>query len=158
MKKIFWIAFLICLSISCDKEVYRVSIADSVKQTQYYENEIFSTSHQKIYGQWELLYSYGGIAGSKIMPTSDYTTEFIPFGICGQTKDNEITMIGKIRIVKQDNIQTIIDFIPDDKYKTDYFLIQNTINFIGNDTLILGSYNIYDGYDNYFKRIKKSTH
>lgn len=154
MKKVVWIICLIFITFSCEKEEDRISIADSVKQSQYYDAEIFSTQNQKIYGQWELLYTYGGIAGSKIMPTSDYTTEFIPYGICGQTKDNEITMIGKIRIIIQDNKQTVIDFIPDDKYKTDYFLIQKSIIFMGKDTLILCDYNMGDGYCNYYRRIK----
>ena len=154
MKRIIGVACLIGITLSCEKEVERVSIADSVKQSQYYEAEIFSTQNQKIYGQWELLYTYGGIAGSKTMPTSDYTMQFIPYGIYGKTKDNEITEIGKIRVVKQDNNLTVIHFSPDDKYKNDYFLIQKSIVFQGKDTLILCDYNMSDGYNNYFKRIK----
>ena len=154
MKKIIWIACFILIAFSCEKEVVMVSIADLVKQGQYYDNEIFSAQNQKIYGQWEFLFSYGGIAGSKIMPTSNYSMEFIPFGICGKIKDNEIVEIGKIQIIKQDTNQTVIDFVPDDKYKTDYFLIQKSIVFMGKDTLILGDYNMYDGYSNYYKRIK----
>lgn len=151
----FWmLIFILVIAFGCKKEVELVSITNLVKQTQYYENEIFSAQNQKIYGQWKMLYSYGGIAGSKIMPTSNYGMEFIPFGIYGQSKDNEITAIGKIRIVKQDNNETVIDFFPDDKYKTDYFRIQNFIAFKGNDTLILGDNNMYDGYNSYFKRIK----
>lgn len=88
------------------------------------------------------------------MPASDYVIKFIPYGIYGKIKDNDITEIGKIRIVSQDNILTVIDFIADDKYKTDYFLIQKDIFFKGKDTLILGDYNVSDGYYNYFKRIK----
>jgi len=154
MKKIVWIVCSLLITLSCEKEVERVSIADSVKQSQYYESEIFSTQNQKIYGHWELLYSYGGLAGSKTMPTSDYSMEFIPYGIYGKIKDNEITEIGKIRIVRQDNDLTVINFLSDDKYKTDYFLIQKSIIFMGKDTLILCDYNMSDGYNNYFKRIK----
>lgn len=154
MKKIVWIVCSLLIMLSCKKEEERISIADQVKQTQYYENEIFSSQNQKIYGQWELLYSYGGLAGSKIMPTADYAMEFIPYGIYGKTKDNEITEIGKIRIVKQDNDRTVINFFPDDKYKTDYFLIQKSIIFMGKDTLILCDYNMSDGYNSYFKRLK----
>ena len=154
MKKISWIICFILITLSCKKEEDRISIVDLVKQSQYYENEIFSAQNQKIYGQWELLYTYGGIAGSKTTPTSDYTMEFIPYGIYGKTKDNEITEIGKIRIVKQDNNLTVIDFFPDDKYKNDYFLIQKSIVFQGKDTLILCDYNMSDGYNNFFKRIK----
>lgn len=154
MKKVVWIVCSLLITLSCEKEVQKVSITDLVKQTQYYENEIFSAQNQKIYGQWELLYTYGGIAGSKIMPTSDYAMEFIPYGIYGKSKDNEITEIGKIRIVRQDNNQTVIDFISDDKYKTDYFLIQKAVDFKGKDTLILGDHNISDGYYDYYKRIK----
>lgn len=154
MKKIVWIVCSLLIMLSCKKEVDRASIADLVKQSQYYEAEIFSTQNQKIYGQWALLYTYGGIAGSKTMPTSYYAMEFIPYGIYGKTKDNEITEIGKIRIVRQDNDLTVIYFFPDDKYKTDYFLIQKSIIFMGKDTLILCDYNMGDGYCNYFKRIK----
>lgn len=154
MKKIYWIICFIFIMLSCEKEDDRISIADLVKQTQYYENEIFSAQNQKIYGQWELLYTYGGIAGSKIMPTTDFVMEFIPYGIYGKTKANEITEIGKIQIVKQDNNQTIIDLIPGDKYITFYFLVQKAIIFKGKDTLILGDFNMSDGYDNYYKRIK----
>lgn len=154
MKKISWIICFILITLSCKKEEDRISIVDLVKQSQYYENEIFSAQNQKIYGQWELLHTYGGIAGSKTTPTSDYTMEFIPYGIYGKTKDNEITEIGKIRIVKQDNNLTVIHFSPDDKYKNDYFLIQKSIVFQGKDTLILCDYNMSDGYNNFFKRIK----
>lgn len=154
MKKIVWIVCSLLIILSCKKEGDRILITNLVKQNQYYENEIFSTQNQKIYGQWELLYTYGGIAGSKIMPTSDYAMEFIPFGIYGKVKNNEITEIGKIRVVRQDNDLTVMDFLPDDKYKTDYFLIKKSIFFMGKDTLILCDYNISDGYDNYFKRIK----
>lgn len=146
--------FFLVIALGCKKEVDRVSIADLVKQTQYYENEIFSTQNQKIYGQWELLFTSGGLAGSTIKPTSDYSMEFIPFGIYGKTKNNEITEIGKIRVVKQDNNLTVINFFPDDKFKNDYFLIQKSIVFKGKDTLILCDYNMSDGYNNYFKRIK----
>ena len=154
MKKIVWIVCSLLIMPSCKKEVDRVSIADLVKQSQYYENEIFSTQNQKIYGKWELLYTYGGIAGSKTMPTSEYAMEFVPYGIYGKFKDNEITEVGKIRVVRQDNNQTVIDFLPDDKYKTDSYLIQKDIVFKGKDTLILGDYNMSDGYYNYYKRIK----
>ena len=150
----FWtFIFFLVIAFGCKKEVERVSIADLVKQTQYYENEIFSTQNQKIYGQWELLYTYGGIGGSKIMPTSVYAMEFIPYGIYGKTKDNEITEIGKIRIFRQDNNQTVVDFIPDNKYKSNTYLDQKVVVFKGADTLVLCD-NMYDGYNNIFKRIK----
>jgi hypothetical protein len=154
MKKIFWIICFTLITLSCKKEEDRISITNLVKQTQYYENEIFFTQNQKIYGKWELLFTSGGFAGSTTKPTSNYSMEFIPYGIYGKTKDNEITEIGKIRIVKQDNDLTVIDFLPDDKYKTDYFLIQKSIVFKGKDTLILCHYNMSDGYNNFFKRIK----
>lgn len=154
MRKILWIACSLLFTLSCEKEVDRVSIADLIKQTRYYENEIFSIQNQRIYGQWELLYTYGGLAGSKIMPTSDYVMEYIPYGIYGKIKDNKITETGKIRIVKQDNNVIVIDFFADDKYNTDYFLIQQSINFKGRDTLILYDYNVSDGYGSYYRRIK----
>ena len=75
-------------------------------------------------------------------------------GFTAKIKDDEIMEIGKIRIVKQDNNVTVIDFFADDKYKTDYFLIQKAIYFKGKDTLILYDYNISDGCGDYYKRIK----
>lgn len=154
MKKVVWSICLIFITFSCEKEADRVSIADLVKQTQYYQNEIFSIQNQKIYGQWELLYMQGGLMGSKIMPTSDCVIEFVPYGIYGKIKDDEIIETGKIRIIKQDNKLTVVDFFADEKYKTDYFLIQQSVNFRGQDTLILYDYNVGDGYGSYYKRIK----
>ena len=154
MKKIIWYIGFVFITFSCEKEAGSVSIADLVNQTQYYQNEIFSIQNQKIYGQWELLYMQGGFAGSKIMPTSNYVMEFVPYGIYGKFKDDKITETGKIRIVKQDNDVTVIDFFADEKYKTDYFLIQQSVNFRGKDTLILYDYNVGDGYGSYYKRIK----
>ena len=142
------------LMLSCEKNVVEVSINDVVKQNQYYANEIFDTQNLKVYGRWKLLYTSGGFAGTIIKPASDFHLQFIPFGIYGKINDNQVTEIGKIIISKQDNSATVIDFFPDDKYKTDYFLIQKSINFMGNDTLILNDYNMYDGYRNYYKRIK----
>jgi len=142
------------LMLACEKSVVEVSINDVVKQNQYYGNEIFAPQNLKVYGKWQLLYTSGVIGGSIIRPASDVHLQFIPFGIYGKINDNKVTEIGKIIISKQDNSATVIDFFPDDKYKTDYFLIQKSIYFMGNDTLILSDYRMGDGYENYYKRIK----
>ena len=142
------------LMLSCEKNVDVVSINDAVKQNQYYANEIFEPQNLKVYGKWQLLYTSGGFAGTIIKPASDVHLQFIPFGIYGKINDNQVKEIGKIIISKQDNSATVIDFFPDDKYKTDYFLIQKSISFMGNDTLILSDYRMGDGYENYYKRIK----
>ena len=142
------------LMLSCEKNVDEVSISDVVKQNQYYANEIFATQNLKVYGKWKLIYTTGGIAGSIIKPESDFHLEFIPFGIYGKINGNQVTEIGKIAIDSQDNSLTVIDFIPDDNYKTEYSFINKAIYFMGNDTLILGDYGMGDGYENYYKRIK----
>jgi len=142
------------LMLACEKNVVEVSIDDAVKQNQYYANEIFDAQNLKVYGKWQLLYTTGGIAGSMTKPTSDFHLEFIPFGIYGKIIDNQVTEIGKIVIDSQDNSATVIDFIPDDNYKTQYSFINKAIYFMGNDTLILGDYGMGDGYENYYKRIK----
>ena len=142
------------LMLACEKSVVEVSINDVVKQNQYYANEIFADQNLKVYGRWKLLYTTGGFAGSTTKPTSDYYLEFIQYGIYGKINDNQVTEIGKIGIIKQENSLTVINFTPDDDAKTNYSFIQKSINFMGNDTLVLCDYNISDGYNNYYKRIK----
>ena len=154
MKKCIWIVGSLLLMVACEKNIDEVTIKDVVKQNQYYANEIFAPQNLKVYGNWQLLYTSGVIGGSIIRPASDVHLQFIPFGIYGKINDNKVTEIGKIIISKQDNSATVIDFFPDDKYKTDYFLIQKSIYFMGNDTLILSDYRMGDGYENYYKRIK----
>ncbi|HZK96389.1 MAG TPA: hypothetical protein VFC67_19470 [Prolixibacteraceae bacterium] len=154
MKKIVWIIGSLLLMVACEKNVVEVSINDAVKQDQYYANEIFDTQNLNVYGKWKLLYTMGGIAGSTTKPTSDYYLEFIPFGIYGKINDNQVTEIGKIGIIKQESSLTVINFTADDDAKTNYSFIQKSINFMGNDTLVLCDYNMSDGYNNYFKRIK----
>ena len=142
------------LMLACEKSVVEVSINDAVKQNQYYANEIFADQNLKVYGRWKLLYTTGGFAGSTTKPTSDYYLEFIQYGIYGKINDNQVKEIGKIGIIKQENSLTVINFTPDDDAKTNYSFIQKSINFMGNDTLVLCDYNISDGYNNYYKRIK----
>lgn len=153
MRKFTWIFISLLLIFSCKKETAKISIIDIVKQNQYSETEIFADQNLKIYGRWHLLYTCGGIGGSTTYPEHDYYLEFVKFGIYGKIADNQIKEIGKIIINKQDNTQTIIDFSPDDKYKTDSYLVQKVVAFQGADTLILGD-NMYDGYNNIYKRIK----
>jgi len=154
MKKFTLIIGSLLLILACEKNVVEVSINDVVKQDQYYANEIFATQNLNVYGKWKLLYTMGGIAGSTTKPASDFNLEFIPFGIYGIINDNQVTEIGKIGIIKQENSLTVINFIPDDNAKTNYSFIQKSINFMGNDTLVLCDYNMSDGYNNYYKRIK----
>jgi len=154
MKKCIWILGSILLMLSCEKNIDVVSIKDVVKQNQYYANEIFDAQNLKVYGTWKLLFTNGGFAGSTTKPTSDFYLEFIPFGIYGIINDNLVTEIGKIGIIKQESSLTVINFTADDDAKTNYSFIQKSINFMGNDTLVLCDYNISDGYNNYYKRIK----
>jgi len=154
MIKYVLIICALLLIIACEKGVVEVSINDAVKQNQYYANEIFADQNLKVYGRWKLLFTTGGFAGSTTTPTSDYYLEFIQYGIYGKINDNQVKEIGKIGIIKQENSQTVINFTPDDDAKTNYSFIQKSINFMGNDTLVLCDYNISDGYYNYYKRIK----
>ena len=140
--------------LSCEKSVVEVSINDVVKQNQYYANEIFATQNLKVYGKWKLIYPSGWFAGTIIQPASDYYMEFVRFGVYGKIKDNQVTEIGKIGIIKQESSLTVINFTPEDDAKTNYSFIQKSINFMGNDTLVLCDFNMSDGYNNYYKRIK----
>jgi len=152
MKKIAMITLTLISMLGCEKSTDRILVSDQVSKTQYYDNEIFNEKSQKIYGKWKYLYRYGGIGGIKYEPGYDYL-EVVKFGIYGKITDNKIKEIGRLIINKQDNNETIIDFFPDDKYKTDYQLIQKIIIFHGYDTLILAD-NYYDGYGDYYRRIK----
>jgi len=154
MKKCIWIVGSLLLMVACEKNIDEVTIKDVVKQNQYYANEIFAPQNLKVYGTWKLLYTTGGLAGSTTKPTSDFHLEFIPFGIYGKINDNLVTEIGKIGIIKQESSLTVINFTPEDDAKTNYSFIQKSINFMGNDTLVLCDYNMSDGYNNYYKRIK----
>ena len=152
MKKIIMISLGLFFLVACEKSTDRILISDQVSKTQYYDNEIFNEQNQKIYGKWAYLYKFGGIGGIKYESTYDYL-EIVKFGIYGRITDNKINEIGRLIINKQDDNESIIDFFPDDKYKTDYQLIQKIIIFQGNDTLILID-NYSDGYGDYYKRIK----
>ena len=150
MKKLLFIC-LIIMTIACEKD-NTILISDLVSPDRYYDTEIFSEQNLKIYGKWEFLYKFGGIGGSYYDPAYDFL-EIVRYGIYGMIYNDEIKQLGQLNIVKQDNNETIIDFLPDDKYKTDYFLIQKIVVFNGNDTLILID-NMCDGYGDYYKRIK----
>jgi hypothetical protein len=152
MKKFIALTLTLLCLVACEKSADKILISDQVSKTQYYDNEIFNEQSQKIYGKWEYLYKLGGIAGVKIEPGYDYL-EVVKFGIYGRIKDNNIKEIGRLIINKQDDNETVIDFFPDDIYKTDYFLISKIIRFQGNDTLILDD-DYVDGFRDYYKRIK----
>jgi len=151
MKKIIVFISILILTTTCEKDI-NFLISDLVSQNRYYDNEIFTDQNLRIYGKWKFLYSFGGIGGSTYDPAYDFL-EIVKFGIYGKIDNNKIKEIGMLHVDKQDDSKTIIDFLPDDDYKTDYFLIQKVIEFKGNDTLLLWD-NMCDGYTNYFKRIK----
>jgi hypothetical protein len=151
MKKIFLFITLFLLTTTCEKDI-NFLISDLVSQNRYYDNEIFTDQNLRIYGKWKFLYSFGGIGGSTYDPAYDFL-EIVKFGIYGIIDNNKVKEIGMLHVDKQDDNETIIDFLPDDEYKTNYFLIQKVIEFKGNDTLLLWD-NMCDGYTDYFKRIK----
>lgn len=153
MKKVTFICFVILSMTACEKREEKILISDLVTKTQYYDNEIFNESNQKIYGKWKFIYAFGGIAGTKIDPTHDSYLEVVRFGIYGKIIENEVKEYGQLIVTKQDENETIIEFFSADIYRTDYFLIEKSIRFIGNDTLILWD-GIIDGYEDYYKRIK----
>ena len=152
MKKLLVITLTLFSMLACEKSTDRILISDQVSKTQYYADEIFNEQNQKIYGKWEYLYKIDRIGGEKIEPGYDYL-EVVKFGIYGRITDKMVFDLGRLLIKKQDDNGTIIDFLPEDKYLTDYYLIQKVIRFQGNNTLILGD-NYVDGYDEYFTRIK----
>jgi len=151
MRRLLVMFILSLIFIACEKDS-NILISDLVIQNQYYDNEIFTDQNLRIYGKWEFLYSFGGIGGSTYDPTYDFL-EIVKFGIYGRIDNNNVKEIGMLHVYKQDDSETIIDFLPDDEYKNDYFLIQKVIEFNGNDTLLLWD-NMCDGYTDYFKRIK----
>ena len=152
MKKLLVITLTLFSMLACEKSTDRILISDQVSKTQYYADEILNEQNQKIYGKWEYLYKIDRIGGEKIEPGYDYL-EVVKFGIYGRITDKKVFDLGRLLIKKQDDNGTIIDFLPEDKYLTDYYLIQKVIRFQGNNTLILGD-NYVDGYDEYFTRIK----
>jgi len=152
MKKLILLIFILCSTVACEKRGDKILISDLVSKTQYYDNEIFTDENQKIYGKWKFLYKFGGIRGSKYEPEYDYL-EVIRFGIYGKITDNEVKEYGQLLVPKQDENEIRIDFFPDAKYRTDYFLFQRVVRFKGTDTLILWD-GLIDGYEDYYKRIK----
>ena len=152
MKKFILLILLFSFILSCEKNSEKISISNQVTKTQYYDNEIFNESNQLIYGRWEYLFMTGGIGGFKYAPSYDYL-EIVQYGIYGTIVDNKIKEIGRLIINKQDSSVTIIDFSPDDQYKTDTFSIQKSIQFIGKDTLILND-TFPDGFSSMYKRVK----
>lgn len=152
MKKLLVITLTLSSLLACEKRTDVILISDQVSKTRYYENEIFNEQSQKLYGKWEFLYIIGGMRGVKVEPGYDYL-EVVQYGIYGRIRDSKVIEIGRLIINKQDDNETIIDFLPDEKYKTNNFLIQKVIRFQGNDTLMLDDI-CDDCYREYFKRIK----
>jgi hypothetical protein len=152
MKKLILVILVMFPIIACEKSTDKIQISDKVSKTQYYDNEILSEQNQNIYGKWEYLYYSGGIGGGRFDPTYDFL-EVVRFGIYGIISGNQIKVIGRLMVHKQDTNETIISFIPDVKYISDYYDLSQIIRFRGKDTLMLSD-NYIDGYTEYFKRIK----
>jgi len=152
MKKIILITIILFSVYGCEKREDKILISDLVSKTEYYDNEIFNESNQKIYGKWKFIYAFGGIAGTKIDPTYDCYLEVVRFGIYGKIIENKVNEYGKLIISKQDETETKIEFFPADIH-VDYFLQSKSIRFKGSDTLILWD-GLIDGYEDYYKRIK----
>jgi hypothetical protein len=152
MKKLILVILVMIPIIACEKSTDKIQISDQVSKTQYYDNEILSEQNQNIYGKWENLYHTVGIGGGRLDPTYDFL-EVVRFGIYGIISGNKIKVIGRLNVIKQDTNETIIGFLPDVKYLSDYYDLALTIRFQGKDTLILFD-NYIDQYTEYFKRIK----
>jgi len=152
MKKIILITIILFSVYGCEKREDKILISDLVSKTEYYDNEIFNESNQKIYGKWKFIYAFGGIAGTKIDPTYDCYLEVVRFGIYGKIIENKVNEYGKLIISKQDETETKIEFFPADIH-VDYFLQSKSIRFKGSDTLILWD-GLIDGYEDYYKRIR----
>ena len=152
MKKIILITIILFSVYGCEKREDKILISDLVSKTEYYDNEIFNESNQKIYGKWKFIHAFGGIAGTKIDPTYDCYLEVVRFGIYGKIIENKVNEYGKLIISKQDETETKIEFFPADIH-VDYFLQSKSIRFKGSDTLILWD-GLIDGYEDYYKRIK----
>lgn len=152
MKKLILSVLVLSFLFACKKSTDKIEISDHVSKTQYYDNEIFNEQNQNIYGKWEYFYNSGISAGVDIKPGYVYL-EVVRYGIYGKITENTIKEIGKLIIKTQDTDKTIIDFWPDDIYKTDYFLIQKVIRFKGTDTLILDD-NYAGGFGDYYRRVK----
>ena len=152
MKKLILLAVVLSLLPACEKSSDNVTISGHVVKTQYYSSEIFSEANQQIYGKWKFLNLSGGIGGFTYDPSYDYL-EVTKYGIYGIIKDNKIKEIGKIIVNQQDDIRTLITFLPDAEYRTDYQLNQRQISFNGNDSLSLWD-TYMDGFSALYKRIK----
>jgi hypothetical protein len=152
MNKLFTLIILSFLLTSCEKKEDKISIADHVTKTQYYDSEIFSETDQLIYGEWKYLFFSGGFSGGTFKPTYDYL-DVVPYGIYGIITEHKIKEIGRIMVNTQENTGTLISFFSDPIYRTDTQLIQRQIGFIGNDTLVLWDM-MFDGYFSYYKRVK----
>jgi hypothetical protein len=152
MKKILLSTFILLTVFACEKDTDKILIADHVIMTRYYDNEIFTEYNQMIYGKWQFLYQFGGYAGGKYDPQYDYL-EVVKFGIYGIIKDHKVKEIGRLLISNQDGLETRIEFLPDDNYKTDYQLTEKLIRFEDSDHLELRD-DAFDGYEYYYKRIK----
>lgn len=149
LKIIFFIQISIIFLTSCSKDEETI-LSELVDQNRYYNSEIFITQNLIIYGKWDYLYYSGGFTGYRFDPTYDYL-EIVKYGIYGTVSNNQIGQIGKVIIVSQDSLQTIIEFDPDDIYGDNIFITQKMVEFRGNDTLILHDM-VLDGFNYYFSR------
>jgi hypothetical protein len=154
MKKVILFSLaLVSIISACEKKEDKILISDLVSKNQYYEDEIFNESNQKIYGKWKFIYSDGGQGGTRTNATIDSYLEVVRYGIYGKVVKNDVKEYGQLLVTKQDITQTLISFLPSDGYRTDYFLTSASVSFKDNDTLILWD-RAYDGYFYHYKRIK----
>jgi hypothetical protein len=136
MKKIAIVLFLFLILSGCKKSTDNLSISNSVAKTRYYNSEIFNVQNQKLYGKWEWLYYTNPGNNVKIVPITKYL-EIVRFGIFGYLDDNNINAISQVVLTKQDDLETIIQLIPDSEYSARFDIITKKIQFKSNDTLLL---------------------
>jgi len=120
MKRFGYLLILFSL-FSCTKETIKTpaSLIDTISVDKYYQNEIFTDSNLKLYGQWQFSYIYddaGIIAGpGKVAPDYDYLV-IKKYGIYGKIKDNKVTESGEIVVVKQVASEFQISLHPEARY------------------------------------------
>jgi hypothetical protein len=135
MKKIILLFLGFAILPGCEKSNEMLSISNFVVKTRYYDNEIFNELNQEIYGKWQYIYFTNPGHNIDIKPFYEYL-EIVKFGIFGLIGDNKIRAIGKVILSKQDNIETIIQLVPDAEY-SNYDIMTKKVQFKGNDTLLL---------------------
>jgi len=100
------IPFLV-LILGCEKDKW---ISDELKEKQYYEKEIFPVEYLDIYGNWELVEVYGGLAGTfQDFPPESYL-QIVEYGIYGFLEGDSITRCGKIVILETEFDFLLIEF------------------------------------------------